>query len=70
MPQTLSFKFYKRVKISSPGDLKESFGRVIAYRQLATTQLEYKASSKSLRPNKVKAYMCEESLSLALKDIV
>ena len=67
---TLSFKFCRRVKISSPGGLQESCGRVIAYRQC--TQLEYvlKASGKSLRPNKVKASMCEQSLSLALKDNV
>ncbi len=41
--QTLSFKFSRRVKISSPGDLKESCGLQSDCLQtmLATTQLEY-----------------------------
>ncbi len=57
--QTLSVKFCTWVKISSPGDLRESCGRVIAYRQCTQLECTCKASGKSLGPNKFKASMCK-----------
>ncbi len=45
---------------------RRAMGRVIAYRQCGVC----KASGKSLGPNTVKASMCEQSLSLSLKDNV